>query len=84
MNLQSLLGLIPTCLSLGGHLMVCDSSALKYSFLIQLFNLVFYCRNSDLFQHQKINWKTSCGNPESSCGHFQRGASQAGSALIPR
>ena len=35
----------------------CDSHALKYSFLIQLLNLVFSGRNRDLFQHQKINWK---------------------------
>lgn len=61
MNLLSLLGLIPTRLSLGGHLMVCDSRALKHSFLIQLLNLAFHCRNSDLLPHQKINWKASCG-----------------------
>lgn len=56
-NLQSLLGLLPTRLSLGGHLMVCDSGALKYSFLIQLLNLVLHGRNRALIQHQKINWR---------------------------
>ena len=56
-NLQSLLGLLPTRLSLGGHLMVCDSGALKYSFLIQLLNLVLHGRNRALLQHQKINWR---------------------------
>lgn len=61
MNLLSLLGLIPTCLSLGGHLMMCDARALKYSFSIQLLNLAFHCRTSDLFPHQKINWKASWG-----------------------
>lgn len=58
--------------------MVCDSGALKYSFLIQLLNLAFNCRNSDLFQDWKINWRTSCWNPECSCGHFRGDALQAG------